>query len=116
MTSFLDSLIYEATIPVILDLTKKATFETWANRMEEANDLYHEALALQQKYNQVDNQEINIALVALNEKMDNRVCVNLDNKIFELQKIVENRLKLFRGNVMNWSLFLPLYRAINLEL
>lgn len=88
----LDSLIYNATVPVILDLVSRAEFHTWANRMDDANLLLAEALAMQAKFNQSGNQEINKAIVALKLKIKNRECVNLSNKIFEFQKIIENRI------------------------
>lgn len=91
--SGLDSLIYNATVPVILDLINKAEFETWANRMANADSLLNEALMMQEKYSQEDNLELNSAFAYLQYKMKNRVCVNLGNKIFELQKKSENRIK-----------------------
>lgn len=91
--SQLDSLIYHATVPVILELLKKAEFEIWTNRMDNANLLLIKALALQEKYDQKDNPELITAFAALQFKIRNRACVNLGNKIFELQKKSENRTK-----------------------
>lgn len=89
----LDSLIYNATVPVILELIKKAEFETWANRMNNADSIYRQAKTMQEKYDQTDNEELNVAFAALLVKMENRVCVNLNNKLFELRKKAENRIK-----------------------
>jgi len=89
----LDSLIYNATVPVILEMIKKAEFETWANRMENALSLQQQALAMQQKYEQTDNEELNEAFSTLQQKIDNRSCVNLENKLFELRRKAENRIK-----------------------
>ena len=89
----LDSLIYESTVPVILAITKNAEFATWAGRMDQATALYDEAIELQSRYKQERNVEINEAILALRIKMDNRICVNLGNECFALEKRLKNRIK-----------------------
>ncbi|NOX85019.1 MAG: hypothetical protein GXO86_03485 [Chlorobi bacterium] len=89
----LDSLIDSATVPVILDLAKKASFEVWANRIEEAEQMYSDLLAMQNRYHQQDNPEINEAVHNLREKIDNRNCVTAANRCFALSKQVENRIR-----------------------
>jgi hypothetical protein len=89
----LDSLIYHATVPVILDLTKKAEFEVWANRIGEAYLLYEEAIAFRNKYYQGDNGEINEVLESLLKKISEQTCINLENHLFEIKQKVSNRLR-----------------------
>jgi hypothetical protein len=48
---------------------------------------------MQEKYDQTGNEELNTTFLALKLKMENRICVNLGNKLFELRKKVENRIK-----------------------
>jgi hypothetical protein len=88
----LDSLIYHATVPVILDLVKQAEFEVWANRIDKANELLDKATEIQQKYKQEGNIEINEAISGLQLKIDQRHCINLSNECFAIGKRAENRI------------------------
>ncbi len=89
----LDSLIDSATVPVILDLAKKASFEVWANRIEKAGEMYSEILNMQSRYHQQDNPEINKVVSNLREKIANRNCVTAANQCFALSKQVETRIR-----------------------
>jgi hypothetical protein len=60
--------------------------------MDEAKMLYDEAVGLQHKYKQEDNEEISQAISSLKVKMDDRICVNLSNDCFTLTKKTENRI------------------------
>jgi len=88
----LDSLIDNATIPVILDMAKKAGFEVWANRMENARQLFGQIQQMQIKYNQQDNEMLNTALADLRQRIENRNCISVSNECFALEKQVENRI------------------------
>ena len=89
----LDSLIDNATVPVILDMARKAEFEVWANRTENAERMYSEIVTMQQKYHQQDNQQVNEAVKTLREKIDNRNCVTASNQCFALSRQVKTRIK-----------------------
>jgi hypothetical protein len=89
----LNLMIYNATVPVILDRVKQAEFEVWANRTDKANDLLSEALNYQRKYDLGDNAEVNLAIDGLREKIKNRYCTSLNNELFAINSQAENRLK-----------------------
>jgi hypothetical protein len=74
-------------------MVKKAEFEAWANRIDEALVMYEEAVAFQRKYHQDEHEEINQALAGLLEKINEQSCIILDNHLFELKQKVNNRLK-----------------------
>jgi len=88
----LDSLIYSATVPVILDIIEKAEFEVWANRMQNAQNLLDEATEIQTKYQQQNNKEVIAAINGLSIKIKNRHCTNLSYHCFEIEKKAENRI------------------------
>lgn len=88
----LDSMIYYATVPVILNIIQQGEFEVWANRTDKANDLLAEALDYQKKYELMENAEVNAAIGGLSEKIKNRHCTNLNNDLFALGKQAENRI------------------------
>ena len=88
----LDSLIYNATVPVILDIVKQAGFEVWANRIDQANKLLSQAIGIQTKYMQNNNDVINEAITDLQRKIDHRHCIDLANKCFAIEKSAENRI------------------------
>lgn len=91
--SGLDSLIDDATVPVILVLAKKAGFEVWANRVDNARQLYGQIQQMQIKYHQQDNEILNMALADLHQRIENRTCISVSNECFALEKQVENRIK-----------------------
>lgn len=88
----LDSLINSAAVPVILKLVSKGEFDTWANRMDLATESYQKALNLQESYEQLDNPEVVEAMEGFKLKIDQRVCVNLSNECFTLEKKAKNRI------------------------
>ena len=77
----IDSLISQSVVPVIMHIIKKAEFEVWANRLEKADQLRVEIVNLQSKYFMSDNQEVNDALSDLDDKMKNRICIDIQYKI-----------------------------------
>ncbi len=89
----IDSLISAAVVPVINDYIKKAEFEVWANRLENAEKIRQKAVELQQKYGLEENKEINSAISSLGEKIRLRVCVSLQYKADNTCRVVENRIK-----------------------
>jgi len=88
----LDTLIYNSTVPVILDLIKQAEFETWANRMDDAQYLYAKAKEMQIAYKQENQAELVVAFAQLNSKMSNRVCVTAQQNINSKAQIIKNRI------------------------
>jgi tetratricopeptide (TPR) repeat protein len=80
-------------VPVIIDLTRKAEFEVWANRTEKAEQMYSEILTMQEKYHQQDNPVVTEVVRALRQKIDNRNCVTAANQCFALNRQVETRIK-----------------------
>ena len=76
----LDRLIQFAAEPEIISLIDKAVYHTWANRMDEANNLYLEATKLNVKYFNKTNIRINVALHDLSEQMRLRNCILYSNK------------------------------------
>lgn len=88
----LDTLIYNATVPVILDLIKQAEFETWANRMGKAEELRIRAKDMQIAYKQENQPELVAAFAQLNSKMNNRVCVSAQQNIDSKVQVIQNRI------------------------
>jgi len=88
----LDTLIYNATVPVILDLIKQAEFETWANRMGKAEELRNRAKNMQIAYKQENQPELVAAFAQLTSKMNNRVCVTAQQNIDSKVQIIQNRI------------------------
>jgi hypothetical protein len=88
----LDTLIYNATVPVILDLIKQAEFETWANRMDKAKELRNRAKNMQITYKQENQSELVEAFVQLSTKMNNRACVSNQQNINSKAQIIQNRI------------------------
>lgn len=88
----LDSLVDHATVPVMLDLTRKAAFEVWANRIDNAEAIYLKVLAMQAKYHQQDNPVVKEAIGDLRLRIDNRKCISLGNRCFSIKRQVENRI------------------------
>jgi len=82
----LDSMIYFATVPVILNIVNKAEFEVWANHTEKAKEFLTEALSYQTKYELLDNAEVNKAIDSLRYKIKTRHCTNLSNECFAIGK------------------------------
>jgi hypothetical protein len=60
--------------------------------MDAALLLYQEAVSLQVKYEQEENEEINAAIDSLKNKIDNQSCVNQGNYVFELKQKTKNRI------------------------
>jgi len=85
-------LVYNATVPVILSQIEKANFETWANRMKNADSIYWKAKHLQIKYKQESNEELNTAFLALETKMEQRKCVDLKYRISNLNDLIVSRI------------------------
>lgn len=88
----LDSLIYHATVPVIIGIVEEAKFDVWANRMQSAEDLLIEATNMQIKYQLTDHEEVVSAIEDLNLKIKNRHCTNLSNECFALEIQARNRI------------------------
>jgi len=86
-------LVYNATVPVILHQIDKAEFETWANRMSNADSIYLEAKQLQHDYQQENNEELGAAFVALETKMEQRKCVDLNYRVKNLNTLIVNRVE-----------------------
>jgi hypothetical protein len=76
-----------------LELIRKSSFEVWANRIDIAKGLKKDAEELLNKYGVENNPESERALLQLQEKIDNRVCVGLQYKIDHAIKISTNRIK-----------------------
>jgi hypothetical protein len=88
----LDSLIYNTTVPVILDMIEKARFETWANRLNKAEEIYNQAKNLQIAYQQLDQPELVVAFEELRSLIDNRICTSVQFTVNDKTKIIQNRL------------------------
>ena len=86
-------LIYNATVPVILNKIAVAEFETWANRMDNAESIYQEAKQLQHDYEQEKNEELNAAFLVLENKMRQRKCVDMNYRVHNLNTLIVNRVQ-----------------------
>ena len=75
-----------------MQIIKKAEFEVWAKRLENAHYLRGEAANLQLKYYMLDNEEVNDALDNLDYKIKNRVCVDIQYKINKACRNCVNRI------------------------
>ncbi|MCB2208709.1 MAG: hypothetical protein KQH67_10495 [Bacteroidetes bacterium] len=100
----IDSAVSEAFVPIILKIIKKARFEVWAKRMEEANQLREEAKNLSLKYGLTYNEEIKKAFLELDEKANNRVCVSIQFKIDNAARISLNRINSGKFNEAEFTL------------
>ncbi len=88
----IDSLVSVAAVPLIEERIRKAEFEVWANRLENAKILKQEALSLQSKYQLMENAEICQAISSLDQKIEQRACVALQYKTDNICRIVRNRI------------------------
>jgi len=88
----IDSLISQAVVPIIMQIIRKAEFEVWAKRLEKAHHLREEAVDIQLKYYIVDNKEVNDALNDLDNKIKNRICVDIQYKINKACRNSVNRI------------------------
>jgi hypothetical protein len=88
----IESLISQAVVPMIMQIIRKAEFEVWAKRIEKAHHLREEAIDLQSKYYILDNEEVNDALSELDNKIKNRICVDIQYKINKACKNSVNRI------------------------
>jgi len=86
-------LVYNATVPVILSEIEKAGFETWANRMIEADSIYNRARQMQFNYQQDRNPELQEAFVVLELKMEQRKCMSLGFHLNHLNDLIEKRVQ-----------------------
>jgi hypothetical protein len=91
--SRLKILVYNATIPAILKEIEKAGFETWANRMHNADSIYVRAKHLQRQYQQENSEELKIAFFELEAKMEQRICVDLNYRVQNLNALIVNRVR-----------------------
>ena len=89
----LQEMVYNATIPVILEQIEKADFETWANRMENADSIYRAAKQWQHDYHQERNEELIAAFLALETKMEQRKCVDRNYRVQHLNTLIVNRVQ-----------------------
>jgi len=89
----IDSALNEAIVPVILQTIQKASFEVWANNIDEALRLKDEALHLSERYGIKNNFEIDQAIQLLDNKMADRACVDLQFKINHACNILINRMQ-----------------------
>lgn len=89
----LDRLIQTAAEPEIIELIDEAKFHTWANRMDEAENLHGEAVELNAKYFSNRNGKINGALEQLNDQMKSRKCITCGIKYSDAIKKVRIAIK-----------------------
>jgi hypothetical protein len=75
----IDSLIKIAAEPVIQKIIEQSNFDTWANRIDDANLLYDSAINLNLKYYNGKNERIKHALNELQINMELRKCVEYRN-------------------------------------
>lgn len=92
-TDQIDSAFTEAIVPVIMQLINKAEFEVWAKRLEEAYLLKDEAVSLSVKYGLSDAAQVKQALLKLEEKISNRVCIDIQYKVNNACKVSVNRIQ-----------------------
>ena len=86
-------LVYNATVPVILKEIEKADFETWANRMQNADSIYRQAKQMQYDFQQEKNEELVAVFMALETKMEQRKCINLNRQLKNLNVLIVNRVQ-----------------------
>ncbi|MCF6170670.1 MAG: hypothetical protein L3J66_06815 [Bacteroidales bacterium] len=91
--TLLETLLYNATVPVILGKIESARFETWAYRMDKADSLYHVARQMQTNYRQQNNEELNAAFEALKVKMGQRECVGINYRLISLNELAVNAVR-----------------------
>jgi hypothetical protein len=91
--SLLRILVYDATIPAILKEIEKAAFETWANRMHQADSIYVQAKHLQRQYQQENSEELKVAFFAVEAKMEQRICIDLSYRVQNLNTLIVNRVQ-----------------------
>jgi hypothetical protein len=88
----IDSAVSQAIVPLIIQMINKAEFEVWAKRLDEAERLKKQTENMAIKYGLIEQEDIRKALLNLNEKIDNRVCVDIQYKVDNACKISVNRI------------------------
>lgn len=88
----LDDLISQTAIPVILDKIENAELEVWANKISEAQNDYHQIIALQHKYYLEHNREVNKRISALTQMLNNRPCMDAGYSLSGFLEVAQNRI------------------------
>jgi len=88
----IDSAIRQAIVPLIFQIINKAEFEVWAKRLDEAKILKEQAENMAIKYGLIEQEDIRKALLNLDEKINNRVCIDIQYKVNNACKISVNRI------------------------
>lgn len=88
----LDSLTSLAAKPIILDHIKSTHLLIWANKLDEAWDIYENAAMLQNRFLLVKDRDIKAAFDDLDRRLIDRICLNHQLSYKELMQQAE-RLK-----------------------
>ncbi len=88
----LDSLTSLAAKPIILDHIKSTHLLIWANKLDEAWDIYENAAMLQNRFLLVNDRDIKAAFEDLDRRLIDRICLNHQLSYKELMQQAE-RLK-----------------------
>lgn len=88
----LDELLRNTSVPVILDMIEEASYQTWAKRPEDAQQLKADAESMQIIYHQEDNTELNTAIQTLEDKMNNRHCIDIQFQLKENAKSIVKQI------------------------
>lgn len=88
----IDSAVSQAIVPLIIQMINKAEFEVWAKRLAEAKILKEQAENTAINYGLIEQEDIRKALLNLDEKINNRVCIDIQYKVNNACKIAINRI------------------------
>ena len=99
--SRLDNLIKLAAEPEIIKLIDQANYHTWANRMDEANEMYNKAYSQTQKYFSNSNITLNTELASLKNRIASRKCISYEIKYNDAIKKIHIAIKYKNYNKLN---------------
>lgn len=89
----LDRLLKFAIEPEIFSMIDKAVYHVWAYRIDDARELYNEAVELNSKYFLNRNKNINAALEQLSEQMKLRSCLAYSNNYTDAISMIHIAVK-----------------------
>lgn len=85
----IERMILFSAEPLIQRVIENAKYDTWANKMDDAQMKYENAIRLNQKYFNGSNPRIDESLIMLKTQMDLRICLDHKNDFQDAIKTAE---------------------------
>ena len=86
-------LINQNAVPILLSKIEDAELLVWANKQDEAGELYDEIVKEQAFYHQESNPVIEEKVVKLRQNIKNRGCVGAQYKLSNYVQVIKNRIE-----------------------